>query len=232
MIDNISLISVGLRHRRQFGIAERAGEIIDHIAHDDRSPFGKDFFIKTDALLDQRNENKGRIIYDKTEKNSIVVDIDSLILSLATSNIDQTLERINDEFIPYLESIASKYDIENFNRIGLVFEFTGKEVDFLDKLLHKITNGTFATSNDLAITFASRAGNIESLVMNNLLDYKNYLISIRKNKKEEGYHLKFDYQFYFKPEIRKTNDIDFKGFIKEARLALSDKFLKWINQDA
>jgi len=220
-------ISVGIRHRRLFRMPEIAGSIIDNVVRDDSSPFSK-IFTRTDAILDERRENKGRIIRDNEGLNSLVVDIDSVIINLSTDDIDVTLEKIKNSYLPYIvKNIHKKYDIDNINRIGVVYEYEIKgDPNFL---VQKITNSSIDGVQNFEAQFSSKDKDVRSLVMKDLLDYKNYIIGIAVD--EENFLAKFDYQFYFLPEIKSISDIDFEGFFKESKEKLEAKFHSWIQNE-
>lgn len=225
---NIKKISFGIRHRRTFRIPEIAGGIIDHIVHDDGSPFNLDYYEKTNAILDNAGENKGRILVDKGGENSLVVDVDSVILNLAAEDIDSTLKEIKERYLPYItKNIHKEFNIKNFNRIGVVYEYeiTGEP----NYLISKLTNNTFSNAQTGLFRFSSKETDQKSQVMQKLLDYKNYLVAIGFD--EDTLQAKFDYQFYFQPEIGSVGDIDFSGFIDESKSKLESKFLPWLNYE-
>jgi|GEM_PF-2760596 len=224
----IKKISLGLRHRRMFRIPEIAGGVIDKVIHDSQSPFNKENYERTDALLDNRGENKGRVLVDASGDNSLAIDIDSVIFNTTTDDIDATLKELTDTYIPYItKNIHKDFTIENFNRIGIVYEFsvTGDPAE----LLSRITNGNFTSAQNGLFKFASKEVDSRSRVMKDLLDYKNYLIAIGFD--EDTFLAKFDYQFYFDPEIKSTGDIEFKAFLDESKQKLDSKFLNWLKVD-
>lgn len=225
----IRKISLGLRHRRSFRIPEISGSIIDRIIHDPSSPFNKDQYERTDALIDHKGESKGRVLVDGSGDNSLSIDIDSVIFNTASDDIGKTLTSIIDTYIPYItKNIHKEFSIENFNRVGMVYEFS--LVGEPTQLLSRVTDGNFTTAQTGQFKIGSKEVDSNSRVMSGLLDYKNYLIAIAFN--EDDFVAKFDYQFYFNPEIKSTGDIDFKGFIEESKQKLESKFLNWLNDNA
>lgn len=223
----IKKIAIGLRHQRTFGIPELTGSMTDYILHDKKSPFGSDFFDRTDSIL-EFGENKGRILFKAESDNSLLVDIDNVILTVATDDIESTLKDMKDKYIPYITKyIHKKIEIENFNRLGIVYEYdiTGKA----DHLISRLTNGTFTNAQTGIFKFSSKQADEKSMVMRKLLDYKNYLIAVAFN--EEALQAKFDYQFHFQPEIKSAEDIDFNRFIDESKNKLETKFLKWLDNE-
>jgi hypothetical protein len=226
-VPNLYKISVGIRHRRSFRVPEIAGSIIDSIIRDDASPFFK-IYTRTDAILDERRENKGRILRDDNNLNSLSIDIDSVILNIATEDLEQTIKKVNDVFLPYvLKNVYKKFDIDNINRIGVVFEYN--IVGNPNFLIQKLTGNIIENVQIFESQFSSKEKDLKSLVMKDLLDYKNYIIAIAVD--EENFLSKFDYQFYFLPEIKSVFDIDFEGFFKESTEKLEEKFLKWIKNE-
>jgi hypothetical protein len=218
-------ISVGLRHRRSFRIPEIAGSITDTLGHDEKSPFGKDSFKKTDSLID-RGEVKGRVIATKDGETSVVVDIDSVIVNYACDDVDKGITQIRDNLLPYLiNTIHKPFNINYFNRLGVLYEFSLTEVP--NFLVSQMTQGTFERINGSFLKFSYKESDSMSKVMKDLLDYKNYIVEIGVD--DEKALARFDYQFYFNPEIKKTGDIDFESFFAESKEKLNAKFLNWIN---
>jgi len=225
---NIKKISLGIRHRRTFRIPEIAGAIIDHIIHDSASPFNLGYYDKTNAIIDNAGEIKGRILLDNTGDNSLAIDVDNVVLNLVAEDIDSILKEVKEKYLPYItKNIHKQFDIKNFNRIGIVYEYeiTGEP----NHLISRLTDDTFSNAQTGLFRFSSKEIDQRSQIMQKLLDYKNYLIAIGFD--EDTLKAKFDYQFYFQPEIGSPGDIDFDGFIDESKNKLEAKFLSWLNYE-
>ena len=229
MKEKIYLVSIGIRHRRYFRMSEIAGSIVDYIVQSPSSPFGKDFFQSSDTLLNGF-ESKGRILIGADNGSSIVVDTDSFILNLETDDLDKMLGRIKTDFLPFIKKIFREFKINNINRTGIVFEFKDFDVEKINDISKKITSDSFYKSDIFQLRLSEKDVDIMSLVKKEIYDYANQIISISKN--EEGKVLgKFDYQFYYSPEINSIEDIDFNKLIDTASERLKSKFLNWLKYE-
>lgn len=232
MLDKIAKVSLGIRHRREFRIAETAGSIVDFIAHDKdgKSPFAEGYFTQT-QLFTNGPEVQGRSAADETGDNSIVANIDSFIVNIATNSLEETLTRLSQKILPYLtNNIFPEFGIENFNRIGIVYEFKiSSDSRIHDTLVQRITDSHFQYGTDFSLRFSSKAAEPRGAVMQELLDYVNSIVTILKV--EDSILLKYDYQYYFTPVIKKAVDINFNDFIKESRVRLESDFLSWCSSN-
>lgn len=225
MKEKISRISIGIRHQRSFRLPEIAGSIVDYIISS--SPFGKDFFQASDTILNGF-ESRGRILIGADDgASSMVIDTDSIILNLKSENFDVDLARIKSELVPFIKKIFTKFSIENINRVGLVFEFQKLSSDQVNEITKTITTDTFSHSDIFQLRFSQKDADIMSMVKKDILDYANNIIAVSKNTENEVF-AKFDYQFYYSPEISKIDDVDFDQFIDAASDRLAKKFFNWM----
>lgn len=226
----IKKIAIGLRHRRSFGIPEITGTMIDHVVNDKKSPFTSEKFNRTDSII-EFGESKGRILLGEKNENSLLVDVDNVVLTIDGNdedNIKNILKDIKENYIPYItKNIHKQFEISNFNRLGIVYEYdiVGKP----DRFVSRLTGGTFSNGQMGIFKFAAKEADEKSMFMQKVLDYKNYLVSITFSGLEP--RAKFDYQFYFRPEIKSVGDIDFDSFIEESEKRLEEKFIRWLKNE-
>jgi hypothetical protein len=223
-------IALGIRHRRSFHIPEIVGAIIDDITSDEGSPFHKDLFYRTDPLTDGL-ETKGRLLIGNDDSSSLAIDIDSVVYDTKTDNLQTTVSQLKDTYIPYLmKNVFGKYKIENINRLGIVFTFLEKDTSKVDTLIGEFTNDTFVKPEHLELRFSEKDVAMASLVKKDILDYTNAIVTLQK--RDNGVLSKFDYQFYYAPEIQSVNDVDFTAFLNAAQAEIKSRFFKWISPPA
>lgn len=227
MKDKISTISLGIRYRRSFRIPEIAGSVIDFVVNS-QSPFKSKFFTRTDSLIDNL-ENKGRVLLAEDDKTTFSIDVDNIILNLATDDFENEIKRLKEEIVPFIKKIFKEFEIRNVERIGIVFQFTEENGGVIEQFVKKITGGTFSEVDRFGMRFTKRDKDLTALVKRDLLDFVNYIVSVSRNDKETS--VKFDYQFYYSPEIANIEDVDFNNFIDIAQEKLDSKFLNWYKKD-
>src|SRR4051794_36404288 len=162
MEKDISVISLGIRHRRSFRIPEIAGQIIDDIAHDESSPFNKLIFNQTDTIIDGL-ENKGRILASDDGITSLVIDIDSVVLTLKCADIGTTTQELEKKYIPYLaKHIFTQFHIEYINRLGIIYDFQTNSRNIGNAIISNATAGIFSSPEQMQLRFSEKALDVKS----------------------------------------------------------------------
>lgn len=219
MKNNVKKISIGIRYRRSFRIPELAGEITDFILGDE-SPFGSNFFTEVGAM-----DKSGKILLSENG-SSLSIDLDSLILNLIVDDdIKTTILKINNNYYPYLVKLLKKFRIENFNRLGMVFEHQLDNGAVINKIVKTITKEEIDAPDNLQLRFSKKIPKIEALVKKEIIDYGNIICTYNKNL--DGLNIKLDYQIYFSPEIASISDVEFEKIFLSSQKYLEDKFYKW-----
>lgn len=220
MEDKIIKITVGIRFRRSFRVSDISGQIIDYFLRDESSPF-KD--IAFDKVGD--TGNRGKVLVDE-KGNTLSIDIDSLILSVNTSNLELTLKKFKDVYFPYFEKgVFKTFSIENFNRLGIIFEHQLESDSLINKAIKTLSSDKIEVPDNCEIRFSKKIPNTKSLINKDIIDFLNVIFTYNKNSK--GLNIKLDYQLYFNPEVAKANDLGFNGFIDSAGDFLRQNFYKW-----
>lgn len=201
-------------------MAEIAGAISDYVVYSSSSPSGADFFTKTDGLI-ENFETLGRVIVGRDGLSSLAINIDSLVLNIAVDDLDEGIRKIEAEMVPFLKEIMKKFDIGYVNRVGTVFEFESDNVQKTNKVSSKTTGGTFDSPENFALRFSQREKDLTSYARRDILDYVNYIFTAYK--KDDKDVVKFDYQFYYKPELKSVNEVDFKAFLETAKSKFESK---------
>jgi hypothetical protein len=207
-----------------------SGAIIDHIVNDIKSPFFRDTFSYTRPIIDTQGDLKGRILgsdNDKREGDSLSIDIDSVILTVKTPNLDKALSTIKEHYLPYIKKeIFEKFDIHDINREGLIFDFELDNPKLGDKILTKATNNIFSNAALFDFKFAEKQTDQLSFVLKEYFDYQNHIISIKND--ESCVALKYDFQIYFRPEVERIGDLDLDKFVISGKDALESRFFNFL----
>lgn len=186
-------ILVGIRHKKNFSVLDKFGEIIDDIVDNNNSKFPKDYF---DGVS---KEGFTKIINNSKTKNYIKLTQFDLIYRHEINDKKNKEEeyklffsRFNTDIIPL---IIDKYNIKDFSRIGIVYSFKFKNKTTFEKSLNNIINNKFSNVNSIRFSEkeTTKAGNL----FKNTDDYINklYSLSIVDNIATFSY----DYQHYFNP---------------------------------
>ncbi len=220
MEKSIHKITIGIRYRRSFRIPDISGKVIDYILHDDKSPFRENFFQEVGETSE-----KGKILVSE-KKDFLSIDIDSLILSLNTNNLESALTKIKDSYFPYFtDSIFKEFEIENINRLGIIFEHRLEKLDSIDKMTKELSLNEISAPDNFELRFSKKLPTTAGLISKNIVDFYNTIFTYQKNSK--GIDIKLDYQLYFSPEIGSIQDVEFNKFIDSAKSYLLGKFYKW-----
>jgi len=217
MDKDITHITLGIRHRRTFGLAQKAGDIVDHVLYDPDSPFNTNFFPNYFETA-----SGGRMVGNEETGESFAVDSDSVVLRLVVKNFDKGYLDFKNIHLPYINKVFTVFGIENINRIGIVFEHNLRSAPTIDKVISAFTSGEVQEPNTFSFKFAKKYPTIESHAKKDIVDYYNAICSFET---QNGFLVaKLDYQAYFDPEYKSINDIDFNSFLIRAEKYLHTKF--------
>ena len=230
----LKLITIGIRHDRFFAIPSLSGSIMDKIVYDTKSPFNKDVFSATKPIIDGQGEMKGRILVAESENadergDSLVIDIDSVVLTLRNVDVDKAIDSIRKVYLPYItKEIFKDFDISDVNRLGLVFSFKlPEDSQLVNSIVSKTTQGKFTHPEVFNLTFSEKSTEPLSYVLKDYYDYQNHIIFLRKNPEDN--ELRYDYQLYLRPSVKRISDLDLDGFLSSAKSNLDAKFISLLN---
>ncbi len=220
----ISEITLGIRHKRNFSILDKFGEIIDDMV--DNSKFPKGYFdeISTDGFT--------KVVSNSITKNYIKLTQFDLIYRHKVTKDDNEenelnlfWERVNNYIVP---SVIDKYNIRDFSRIGIVYSFEFDDKNFYSKCLENIINNKFSNIN--SIRFSEKDLTAEGRLFKETEDYINKLYSLAITNDIAMFS--YDYQYYFKPlkSIFKQCEID--KVIEKSKKALGKDILKIIGENS
>ena len=121
-------ILVGIRHKRNFSVLDRFGKIVDDVVDNSTSKFPKGYFDGvsvegfTKSITNEKTKNYIKftqfdLVYSHNIENKTNSDVE----------YNEFFNRFNNFIVP---SIIEEYNIRDFSRIGIVynFEFTDKEI--------------------------------------------------------------------------------------------------------
>lgn len=186
---------IGIRHSRNFKSLDNWGEFADSIIDNKKSAFPKDYF-------DRISENSS---YDKSISNSTTNDyikatqFDLIYSHHIIENSDFNIEyknffdRLLSDLVP---NMINKHHIEDFSRIGIVYDFKMKNIDTYKKYISNITNSKFGNINTLR--FSEKDTVPESKLLKNTNDYINKIYTFIINSNDEAIFT-YDFQYYFNP---------------------------------
>ena len=100
LITKIKGITIGIRYQRSFRIPDIAGEMVDDILQNKKSPFGLDLF---DGI--QETSTREKVLFNKRTNEYLRINTDDLILGIILSdNFEEKYDWIKKKVIPYLDS--------------------------------------------------------------------------------------------------------------------------------
>lgn len=229
MIDNEKLkikgILVGIRHKRNFSILDRFGEIVDNIVDNSSSKFPKEYF---DGVS---SEGFTKSITNEKTKNYIKFTQFDLVYSHniedgMNSEIEYTnfFNRFNDFIVP---NIIEKYGIKDFSRIGIVYTFEFIDKKDYEKSLKKIVTNNFSNIN--SIRFSEKDTTEKGRFYKETNDYINKLYSLSVNNDIAIFS--YDYQYYFNPLKSIFKQCSMEKIIEKSQLELQTDILKLIGEN-
>lgn len=218
-------VLIGIRHKRNFSVLDKFGEIVDDIVDNPSSEFPKGYFNAVSS------EGFTKTITNEKTKNHIKLTQFDLIYSYHFEDSKNCKEedkvfwdRFNNYIVPF---IIEKYNIRDFSRIGIVytFEFINKK-DY-EKSLSNIISTNFTNVNN--IRFSEKDTTEEGRLYKGTDDYINKLYSL--NIDNDNAIFSYDFQYYFSPlkSIFKQCEID--KITKKLQLELKSDILKLIGEN-
>ena len=220
MEDKINRITIGIRFRRSFRITDISGKVVDSLLHDENSPFSENFFKEVGETT-----SKGKILLSE-KQDFLSIDIDSLVLSLNTNNLESTLEKIQNVYFPYFSKVIfNEFEIYNVNRLGIIFEHKVENLSSVDEIIKKLSSNKIEVPDNLELRFSKKLPTNVGLITKDVIDFYNAIFTYQKNS--SGLDVKLDYQLYFSPEIATIEDVEFGKFVDSAKNYLKNNFYNW-----
>lgn len=228
MIENDNLrmteITVGIRHKRNFSVLDKFGEIIDDLVDNPKFPKGYFDEVATEGFT--------KVISNSLTKNNIKLTQFDLVYrhqikenADINQEYDAFIERVNNYLVP---SIIDKYNIRDFSRIGIVYGFEFKNKSFYDECIKNTINKTFSNVN--SIRFSEKDSTPKGKLFRETNDYINKLYSLAINTNDVAV-FSYDYQYYFKPLKSIFKQCEFDKVILASRKALEKDILKIIGEN-
>ena len=218
----IKNITIGIRHKRIFKIRDNFGKFIDCILHNSDSPFSNKYF----PLIDEKVSNS--VVLHNENNEYFQINTDDFILSL---NIEDDLKKsilhIADDILPFIKKrIFNVTKIDDISRVGIVFSLEFFSEDKINKLISYFTEKNIESVNNFEMRFTKKLLVNESLIKKGVNDYINVVYTLIKKK--DKMLVNFDYQRYFKPELKDINDFDISKFVNLAVENLEDTYNNWL----
>ena len=224
----LNRLILGIRHTRIFKISDVLGDIIDKaITLQGTGSFPKGCFTQV-----ERPDGMSIVLKNDEDTLSLNCNIDGVILES-----DMQAERYNDKktiqemFLKILNLVLPFSEGKNkINRIGIVHQYSCLNEKACQKIFSDYLKFDLGgTPDNIAIRFALKNPSFEALaVLSKKSDYKNLIIEINSNKKEDSesdspqnmIKMSIDYQMYFEP-LRKLNDIKI-----DEHMSAADSYIK------
>jgi len=217
---NLKYITIGIRHRRSFGIADKSGEVIDFILRDNSSPFSPEFFPVT-----YETRAGGRILANDETGETLSVDADSVILKMKAEDLSRSYKLLQDRYVPFIQRIFKDFSISNMNRIGIVFDYTASELKALNENLRKFTKEEVVRPASVQLRFSGKLPAQEAEYKKGIVDFVNVIYTFVTDAEDKRARATMDYQLLFEPEIASINDVPISMFLSQARSYFEEKFL-------
>ena len=111
---------------------------------------------------------RGQILIGKNN-NTLSVDFDSIILTLSTDNIDNTLNQIKNTYYPYMAKLLKNNNIHNFNRIGMMFDHQVDELKIINEIVGNLSSSKITSPDNLQLRFSKKLPDVMSSIKKTLL---------------------------------------------------------------
>lgn len=186
-------ILIGIRHKRNFALLDKFGEIVDDVVDNPTSGFPKGYFDSVSS------EGFTKAITGKDTKNYIKFTQFDLVYSCKLDDKAEQQEELNkfwNRFNNYIvPSIIEKYNIRDFSRIGIVYSYEFIDKKDYEKSLKKVVNSDFTNIN--SVKFSEKDTTEKGRFYKDTNDYINKLYSLSVDNDTAIFS--YDYQYYFNP---------------------------------
>lgn len=218
-------ILVGIRHKKNFSVLDKFGEIIDDIVDNSNSKFPKDYFdgVSTEGFTKTINNSKTKD-YIKLTQFDLIYRHEIKDKNNTEEEYNLFFDRFNADIIPL---IIDKYNIRDFSRIGIVFSFKYKDKRVFEKSLDNIINNKFSNVN--SIRFSEKDTTKTGNLFKGTDDYINklYSLAIINNIAIFSY----DYQHYFNPLKSIFKQCEMSKVVEQAEKALEKDIVKILGEN-
>jgi hypothetical protein len=224
LIDKVKGITIGIRYQRSFRIPDIAGEMVDDVLQNKKSPFGIELF---DGI--QETSTREKVLFKRSTNEYLRLNTDDLILGIrVTGNFDKKYDWLKKRVIPYFESeLFYKFNIKNIQRLGIILHHELKEYKPLNDAISTLTTKKMVRDiEDINISFSRKIDAVEALIRKGVEDYRNTIYNLTEINNILNADL--DYQYYFKPALEDLRDGKPEQILKDAKDYLTDNFYKWL----
>lgn len=219
----ITGITLGIRFSRSFRISDVSGEVIDNILRDPLSPFDTKYFPKFDE-----GSLREKILYNK-KGDSIKITPDDFIFTLKIEeDFEKKYKFISNEFIPYVTFLFNLFEIDELNRIGILYTIKLSKPKALDKIIQTLTNESLDSSHNFNLEFTRKIKTVEGRLTKGVKDYINIIYSFEKDSEEKVIDFRYDYQKLYSPFLSNLKDGKLDDLLSKSRESLNVEYEKWI----
>jgi len=224
----IKKITLGIRFERAYRLLDNWGVIVDNLLNVEESFFDESFF----PQITSKNDFEKMLINSNTDDYLKITPHD-LIFSYNFRNSDGFQEKfkwfqkvVKKEII---ENIIEKFSLENFKRVGLVFEHYFDTNSEIEKIVNTLFNTDIIEPKD--IRFSARTpANIQIMLDKSKTDYINRIFTIANDDKDNNI-ISFDYQYYFEPKIKDFSLFNMDKFFKASITSLNQSIYSLVSEE-
>lgn len=218
---------IGIRYRETFTIADNLGAIIDDILQSKNSKFKANIFPYI-----QHTDRDEDVLFDLANnlpKDKLTINTSNIVLDVQDLNkipLNKGITAFKDTIIKY---IMHEYTIGHINRLGFIKRYVLEDKEIINKFVSGTVGRGFAEVNDINLQFSKRIPIDESLIKENINDYRNVIINIIKKNGINKLYLSVDYQHYYSPMLEKTSQIEFDKFLDNANQYIDKHLPDFLN---
>lgn len=197
---NVKNIVFGIKYVRSFRVPDIAGEIVDDVLREKKSPFDDKYFPRV-----AQNEHGARVLYSDDHSDRFSIGRDDIVVSLTIDDFEKATKKIN-RILEYIVHIITKYEIKRIQRFGVIFRYELKDKKAIHKKIKELSGSQIADPNDLIIRFSKKLRTLKGYAVRGKDDYRNSIYTFEISNSDESY-VDVDYQYYFGPiveDVRET----------------------------
>lgn len=221
--DKIIGMTMGIRFSRTFRIPDIAGEMVDYILNDSKSPFDAKFFPKYNET-----STKTKTLFNENGENLKITSDDIIISIKVDKNFDEKFKFFKEKIVDFFYCFFDAFSIESISRIGVVFYCNIEHPVKLNESIANITNNSVNKIQSLNLFFSEKKQTQEGLIKKGVKDYINIIYSIVKEKNEDDLEFNLDYQKNFIPVALKLKETKLDNHLDKAFEELNEAYEKWI----
>ncbi len=222
--EKINGIVFGIKFSKSFRIPDVAGEVIDDILYNEKSPFGKKYFPKISVRTFER------ILHNPETGEYLRINTDDIIFGIVVNkNFDEKYNWIKNEVFKYLsDHLFKKYNIKYIKRFGIVFNHEIEKGQNFVNAIKTLTNHQIEDVENIILSFSKKSVSTDGILRKNVKDYRNTNYTFEEV--ESSLFASLDYQYYFEPIVEDLRECSTDKILDNAKSFLEQHYYKWLIQ--